>query len=78
MRLGEYNRVTKKDIYDYLEEVDERDRHCPKCSSTYVKFGVHSAKVRGFEVSVYCEDCGHSDSGMMSDAKRIVKEWHSQ
>jgi len=67
-----------RDIYDWIDtlEGDGMKRHCPRCHDSDVKYGIHSKRIVGCELSVRCNACGWIDSGDNSgaDAERMARE----
>lgn len=69
--------MNRHDIfYDILEQVDDNNRRCPDCGSVYCKYGIHSIKHRGYDVSIQCGDCDASETATSPKYDNIISNWH--
>lgn len=66
-------------FYDALEKCENEEgrfRRCPSCKETDCKYALHDKQYRGFDVSIACNDCRHSETAVGPDYDDIINNWH--
>lgn len=69
-------------VFDLIEERDNVGRvlQCPSCNDrSDVKIGIHSRRVTGSDVSFLCNECRHSEGGILDGTEvELFDRWYSQ
>ena len=63
------------DLLD-LAEREAETRRCPECGGEDCKYGTHNIRYRGFDLSIVCNDCGHSETAISPDYEQIINNCH--
>lgn len=73
---------TTFDIHYFLDIAEEegRERKCPNCGSSDVKFATHIKEIAECDVSVMCQGCGFwsTANNYKHELERLVNLWHTR